>query len=126
MKKPKKHKEYGFWKHDQFPYVLCSIGTLEDDGWFKADRYGGASFRPIKVLSLEEGHKVALALEALAGEYRVIMDSVHRGFISRIILAAPWVPLFSRDDLNKLREVRVRESTLTEVDRPPAGPPQKG
>lgn len=89
----KELKQYGFWAHDIYPYVLYSIGVMQDDGWFKADDYGGAKFLPVKVLNLEEGYKVTLALAALVIEYKATRQSLHRGFVSRAAALAQWLPL---------------------------------
>jgi hypothetical protein len=106
MKKAKAHIEYGFWKSDKFPFVLSSPGEMQDNGWFKAERYGGAVFRPCKVLSLEEGEALATELVALRADYDKTLNSVRLGFRARLSDLAP----FALKDFTGLESL----STVTE------------
>ena len=111
----KNHTEYGFWKSDKFPFVLSSPGEMQDNGWFKAERYGGAVFRPCKVLSLEEGTDLATRLIELRADYDKTLNSVRAGFRARLEQMAP----FAVKDFTGLE-------SLSTVVEPPKGQKSAG
>jgi hypothetical protein len=125
-KKNKKNKkvclEYGFWKSDKFPFVLSSPGEMQDDGWFEAERYGGAAFKPCKVLSLEEGTDLATELIALRADYDKTLNSVRAGFRARLNDLAPFAlkDFTDLDVYSFLKQVIAPESLSTATE-PPKG-----
>lgn len=100
-------KKFAFLRCKQFPYLRGSAGVLQDDGWFKSEDLG--LFHPVRVMPLEDGLALQVALKALEGEYKVVLNSLHRGFKSRLLNFAP----FAID----------QKSTGTEVEPPAAEPP---
>ena len=79
-----------FWLYDQFPFVLASQGFLRDDGTCYCPAYQ-ACFRPAKIMTLEEGKKIALALEQLTREHRLAMAVVNNGYMDRLKDLIPWI-----------------------------------
>ena len=84
------HFQLMFWRYDQFPYVLASRGFLQDDGLCYCPSYN-ACFRPIKVMTLEEGGKIAQALSLLAKERDLALANLNEGFRARRDEIAPWL-----------------------------------
>jgi len=59
-------KVFAFWRYDLYPYVLGSEGKILSDGNFKADGYGGSTFRRdaiISVMPIEQGRQVQEKLQ---------------------------------------------------------------
>lgn len=84
------HFQMMFWKHDQFPGVLASRGFLRDDGLCYCPSYN-ACFRPMKVMTLEEGRKLAQALDLLKKERELALAHFNEGYKARRDAIAPWI-----------------------------------
>lgn len=85
-------KEFAFWSYDQFPFVLGGeIDEILDDGRVTIKSYGkGYSFRPISIVSSEDGLKIEKFLQKLDHEYRITNESVFQGFYSRLTKGIPF------------------------------------
>jgi hypothetical protein len=50
---------YAFWRYSCFPFVLGGeVLEVRDDGLVKVKNYGGATFRPIKILPYDAGRQL--------------------------------------------------------------------
>lgn len=65
-------KLYAFWRHDVYPYVLGGeITNMREDGMVEVAGYGpGHWFTPFKIVPLEQGKRVARALESIRAEFQ--------------------------------------------------------
>jgi len=78
-----------FWGYDLFPYILGSRGFLRDDGLAFCPSYNGC-FRPLKVMSLEDGKKFKAALDELEKEHKVVTEALQKSYRMRVQQIAPW------------------------------------
>jgi hypothetical protein len=61
---------YAFWRYDRFPYLLGSeVDKVLDSGAVKVKGYGGACFKPVKILPLDAGKEMHEELERLERAY---------------------------------------------------------
>lgn len=69
---------FGFWRYDQYPYVLGAEITRMDD---KSNVYAPSYqswFRPIKVMPSKAGRVLLIKIEQMRAEYttaRVLLDA---------------------------------------------------
>jgi len=78
-----------FWGYDLFPFILGSRGFLRDDGLAFCPSYN-ACFRPLKVMSLEDGKKFKAALDELEKEHKVVTEALQKSYRMRVQQIAPW------------------------------------
>lgn len=83
------HYQMFFWKYDLFPFVLGSRGFLRKDGLAFCPSYN-ACFKPIKVMTMEQGEEVVKELARLKIEHDAAIASVNEGFKARLRALAPW------------------------------------
>lgn len=61
-----KFELFAFWKYDLFPYLIGGqITKLLSNGRVRTKEFGGYSFTPVKMLSVEEGAKLRSKLNDL-------------------------------------------------------------
>jgi hypothetical protein len=84
------HFQMMFWKYDQFPYVLASRGFLRKDGLCYCPSYN-ACFKPVKIMTMEQGQEVAKLLEGLTAAYSLAMDALKEQFNKQLHDIAPWL-----------------------------------
>jgi hypothetical protein len=78
-----------FWGYDQFPFILASGGTLEDDGRAFVPAYN-MRIRPMKIMPLKEGKAVKERLKELEDEQNKTLKSMRKCFNARLKLLFPW------------------------------------
>lgn len=78
-----------FWPYDQFPFILASRGFMYDNGTCYCPAYNGR-FRPVKVMSLEEGEKVKADLDTIEHERHTMLTIIERSYRVRLRMIAPW------------------------------------
>ena len=84
----RKKMEMMVWRYSQFPYVICGVGFMEDNGTAYLPSYMN-HFRPIKVLSLKDGKELAVKLDALEQEHKAALETLHEGFVARLRMICP-------------------------------------
>ncbi len=66
MRGSKSVKQYAFWKHDVYPYVLGGeVTEMSDEGHVRAHGWGSYWFKPFKIVPLRAGRIFKRALEKL-------------------------------------------------------------
>lgn len=81
-----KQKLYAFWKYDLFPFVLGGeITRMDNDGYVETVGYGpGFLFKPIKILPLEEGKRIAMLLTELKQEKMDAQAALDKMFLDKL------------------------------------------
>ena len=84
----RKKMEMMVWPYSQFPYVICGVGFMQDNGTAYLPSYM-QHFRPVKVLSLKDGVALKAKLDALEQEHKTALETLHEGFIARLRAICP-------------------------------------
>lgn len=78
-----------FWGYDLFPFIIGSRGFLQDNGMAFCPAYNGC-FRPLKVMTMEDGRNFMAALYELEKEHKVVTEALHKSYRMRVQQIAPW------------------------------------
>lgn len=76
------------WPYSQFPYVICGIGFMQNDGTAYIPSCM-QHFCPVKVLSIKDGLKLKAELAALAFQHKAALNRLHEGFVTRLRAICP-------------------------------------
>lgn len=86
----KQHFEMMFWAYSAFPGVLASRGFMCDNGTCYCPAYD-AHFRPIKVLPLKDGIRIARQLDQIKKDYTLLLETLRLSFQARAGEIASWL-----------------------------------
>lgn len=80
---------YGFWKYDQFPYILGDqITRITSTGRIETVNYGkGSTFLPIVIVPLDTGIRVQKVLDSYYEEYRMDLEALKKKYDDKIYLS---------------------------------------
>jgi hypothetical protein len=79
-------KLMAFWKYDLFPYVLCGkLKKIKSNGFVEPVGHQGRSFRPIKILPLEEGKIIKDKIDKIVSEDNLLREKIRKESMSKLV-----------------------------------------
>jgi hypothetical protein len=89
-----------FWPYDRFPFILAAPGFMQDSGCAYVPSFQG-SFRPMKVMPLEEGKVLQRKISLLALERVQTLQALENGWRCQLDYMAPWLNRFKKTPTKK-------------------------
>lgn len=86
---------FAFWEYDLFPYVVGAktSGQVHRQGSVSIPSMG-CYVVPKHLTSAERGLDFKATLDVLETEYRLEKDKLHKEYVAKALLAAPWLKGF--------------------------------
>lgn len=87
-----KKETYIIWKYDHFPYMLCAkLISINADGMVKVEGYGGMTFKPMHIISKEQGEKMIKLINEIQIEKRSAQQKLDDDFSKRLRIAKDFI-----------------------------------